>query len=117
MLIPFHQVVPDHLPGTRQAAAEVVRRKIPEILLVYENHRNGCIRRDSFLKALEQAGYDKTRVRIIQVEEWALLNELPSYRLAMKLSRTIRGKLLFSTSDVVSLVMLEAFRESGLQEK
>ena len=115
MDIPFHQVVPDHLPGTRQAAAEVVRRKIPEILVVYENHQNGCIRRDCFLHALEQAGYDRARIRIIQVEEWALLNELPSYRLAMKLSGTIREKLLFSTSDVVSLVMLEAFRESGLQ--
>lgn len=110
----FNQVITDLYPGMKLAAEEIVRRHFPEIVVIYEDHRNGHIRKDSFIRAVEAAGYDKERIHAIQVEEWALQSGVPSYRLAMKLCKDIRGKLLFSTSDVVSFAMLEAFHEAGL---
>ena len=111
----FNQVITDLYPGMKLAAEEIVRRHFPEIVVIYEDHRNGHIRKDSFIRAVEAAGYDKERIHAIQVEEWALQSGVPSYRLAMKLCKDIRGKLLFSTSDVVSFAMLEAFHEAGLK--
>ncbi|MBQ6596145.1 MAG: LacI family DNA-binding transcriptional regulator, partial [Lentisphaeria bacterium] len=59
-------------------------------------------------------GYDSRRIQSCCVETAALLNGIPSYRLALELSTDIRGKFVFSTSDVVSFSMLEGFREKNL---
>ncbi len=112
--IPFHQTIAEHYPGMKQAAAEVAKRDFSEIIVIYEEHQNGHCRRDGFIRALKAVGWEEKRIRVIPVEKWAIQNGVPSYRLAMKLSAELPGKLLFSTSDVVSFAMMEAFREKGL---
>ena len=85
-----------------------------EFLIVYEDHRNGILRKQTMEKQLASLGYDTRCIRSCRVETAALLNGIPSYRLALELSRDIRGKFVFSTSDVVSFSMLEGFREKNL---
>lgn len=109
-----NQVIVDNAPGMRQAAERIVREDCSEIIVVYEDHRNGCIRKRMFCDAMTAAGFPAEKIRAVQVEEWAIQSGVPSFQLGMRLSREIRGKWLFSTSDIVSFAMLAAFREAGL---
>ena len=113
--IPFHQVMFDNRSGIREAAEKISRKDNPEIVIVCENHPNGLRRKKIFEECLISAGYSPDRIRSYCVETGALRNGLPSYRLGLKLCPEIKGKFLFSTSDVVSFSMLEAFREKGLK--
>ena len=112
--IPFHQVVWDNDRGIREAAEKIVKNPPEEFLIVYEDHRNGILRKQTMEKQLASLGYDTRGIRSCRVETAALLNGIPSYRLALELSKDIRGKFVFSTSDVVSFSMLEGFREKNL---
>ena len=113
--IPFHQTIAEHYPGMKQAAAEIAKRDFSEIIVIYKRHKNALCRRDSFVQALKAVGWEERRIRSIPVDvDWEFQNGVPSYRLAMKLSAELPGKLLFSTSDVISFAMMEAFRDAGL---
>ena len=113
--IPFHQVMFDNRIGIREAAEKIIRKDYPEIVIVYESHPNGQLRKKIFEESLISEGYSPDRIRSYCVETDALFNGIPSYRLGLKLCPEIKGKFLFSTSDVVSFSMLEAFREKGLK--
>ena len=112
---PFNQVVIDYFYGMQQAVKEITAYHFPEIIVVYEDHRNGICRRDAFIKAMESIGYGKEKIQVIPMQGWKKHSGVPSYRLGMKLSQTIHGKLLFSTSDIVSFDMIEAFHEANLK--
>ena len=112
--LPFHQAVWDNDRGIREAAEKIMKEPPEEFVIVYEGHINGKLRKQCMEKNLTQLGYDSSRIRSCQVETAALLNAIPSYRLALELSSDIRGKFVFSTSDVVSFSMLEGFREKNL---
>lgn len=111
---PFHQVVMDCRRGLHEAALKTVALDPPEIIAVYEQHKHGVLRLNTFREELAAAGYPLERVHDVTVEEWGVRSGVASYRLGMKLSSGIKGKFLFSTSDVVSLSMLEAFFDAGL---
>jgi len=113
--IPFHQVMVDNRIGIREAAEKIIRKNYPEIVIVYESHPNGLLRKKVFEECMISGGYSPDRIRSYCVETDALFNGIPSYRLGLKLCAKIKGKFLFSTSDVVSFSMLEAFREKGLK--
>ena len=111
---PFHQVAWDNDRGIREAAEKIMKEPPEEFVIVHEKHINGQLRKQCMEKNLVRLGYDSSRIRSCQVETAALLNAIPSYRLALELSSDIRGKFVFSTSDVVSFSMLEGFREKNL---
>ena len=113
--IPFHQVMFDDRSGIREAVEKIIRKDYPEIVIVYEGHLNGRLRKKIFEECMISAGYSPDRIRSYCVETDALRNGIPSYRLGLKLCPNIKGRFLFSTSDVVSFSMLEAFREKGLK--
>ena len=113
--IPFHQVILDNRSGIREAVEKIIRKDYPEIVIVYEGHPNGLRRKKMFEECMVSAGYSPDRIRSYGVETDALRNGIPSYRLGLKLCPKIKGKFLFSTSDVVSFSMLEAFLEKGLK--
>ena len=112
--LPFHQVAWDNDRGISEAAKKIMKAPPAEFVIVYEGHRNGILRKECMEKHLTRLGYDTGRIRFCRVETAALLNGIPSYRLALELSKDIRGKFVFSTSDVVSFSMLEGFREKNL---
>lgn len=112
--LPFHQVMLNHDRGVCQAVAEALKYDFPEIIVVHEDHRNGIARRDAFLDRFKECGYPERQLRPIALADWALRSGVPSYRLAVKLIPELKGKLLISTSDIVSISMMEAFSESGL---
>ncbi len=113
--IPYHQIVVDYRRGLREAARKTAELNPAEIIGVYEGHHHGILRMNIFKEELERAGYPVARFHDIPVEEWGLRSGIPSYRLGMKLCKTLPGKLLFSTSDVVSFSMMEAFFDAGLK--
>ncbi len=112
---PYHQIVVDYRRGLQQAARKVAEAGFPEIIGVYEEHYHGTRRLNLFKEELAKTGYPMERMHVLAVEEWGLRSGIPSYRLGMKLAKTLAGKLLFSTSDVVSCSMMEAFSDSGLK--
>lgn len=113
--IPYHQVVVDYRRGLREAARKTAELNPPGIIGVYEHHLHGILRLNLFKEELVKAGYPMERFHDTPVEEWGLRSGIPSYRLGMKLAKTLAGKFLFSTSDVVSCSMMEAFFDSGLK--
>ena len=112
--LPFHEVVLDNRSGLREAAKKMMECPPEEVLIVYESHENGQNRKKIFENSICSLGYPEERIKSYRVETDALNNGVPSYRLGLQLCSEIKGKFLFSTSDVVSLSMLEAFREKGL---
>jgi len=112
---PYHQVVMDCRRGLREAALQTVALDPPEIIGVYEDHAHGRLRLKVYKEELAAAGYPMQRVQDLAVEEWGVRSGLASYRLGQKLSSSIAGKFLFSSSDVVSLLMMEAFFDAGLK--
>lgn len=113
--LPYHQVLFDNRRGIREAAEKIMQSDHPEIVIVYESHPNGLLRKRTFEESMVSLGYPAGRIKSYAVETDALSNGIPSYRLGLKLCPSIRGKMMFSTSDVVSFAMLEAFREKGLK--
>lgn len=113
--LPFHQIMFDNRRGFNDAADKIIALNPPEILVVYESHPNGLIRKKVFETAVISAGYPLEQITYHRIETDALANAIPSYRLGLSLSSRIQGKFLFSTSDVVSFSLLEAFREKGLE--
>lgn len=112
---PFHQIMYDNRRGIDEAVERVLVQDPAEILIVYESHKNGQNRKKLFEDSLIAAGYPAKRLRSHCVETDALVNAIPSYRVGLKLSSTVKGKFLYSTSDVVSFSLIEAFRENGLE--
>ena len=78
---PFNQIVVDNLPGSREAAGQAVKYDFPEIIIVYENHIDGKIRRDAFLQALTEQGYDPNRISQYELQVAAIQRGAFSYRL------------------------------------
>lgn len=113
--LPYHQIVVDYRRGLREAAQKTAELNPPEIIGVYEQHHHGIQRLNLFKEELAKTGYPMERMHAVAVEEWGLRSGIPSYRLGMKLGKTLAGKLLFSTSDVVSFSMMEAFFDAGLK--
>ncbi len=113
--LPYHQIVVDYRRGLREAARKTAELNPPEIIGVYEEHHHGLLRLNVFKEELKRSGYPMERFHDMPVEEWGLRSGIPSYRLGMKLSKTLPGKFLFSTSDVVSFSMMEAFFDAGLK--
>ena len=113
--LPFHEVVLDNGSGLREAAKKMMEFPPEEVLIVYESHENGKNRKNIFENSICALGYPEERIRSFIIETDALNNGVPSYRLGLQLCSEIKGKFLFSTSDVVSFSMLEAFREKGLK--
>ena len=113
--LPFHQIMFDNNRGIREAVEKILQQNFPEILVVYENHPNGILRKEAFEKAVISSGFPEKRIKFCCVETDALTNAIPSYRLGLRLCSEIKEKFLFSTSDVVSFSLLEAFREEGLE--
>ena len=95
--IPFHQVMVDNRFGIREAAEKIIRKDHPEIVIVYESHPNGLLRKKIFEECMISEGYSPDRIRSYRVETDALFNGIPSYRLGLKLCSKIKGKFLFST--------------------
>ncbi|MDQ0288295.1 GntR family transcriptional regulator [Oligosphaera ethanolica] len=112
--LPYHQVVMDCRRGLQQAAAKITALAPPDIIAVYEQHKHGVLRLSTFREELAAAGYPMERCHDIAVDEWGVRSGVASYRLGMKLSKDLKVKFVFSTSDVVSLSMLEAFFDAGL---
>ena len=113
--LPFHQIMFDNSRGIREAVEKILQQNPPEILIVYENHAHGLLRKEMFEKKVISGGYPEKRIKFCCVETNALSDAIPSYRLGLKLCSGIKGKFLFSTSDVVSFSLLEAFREKGME--
>ena len=113
--LPFHEVVMDNNKGLREAAQKMMESQPEEVLIIYEGHSNGRIRKRIFEENIRLLGYSEQRIKYYQIETDALNNGVPSYRLGLRLCQEIKGKFLFSTSDVVSFSLLEAFREKGLE--
>ena len=113
--LPFHQIMFDNSRGIRAAVEKILQQNPPEILIVYENHSNGLLRKEMFEKSVISGGYPEKQIKFCCVETDALTNAIPSYRLGLRLCSEIKEKFLFSTSDVVSFSLLEAFREKGLE--
>ena len=113
--LPFHQIMFDNSRGIREAVKKMIQQNPSEILIVYENHPNGILRKEAFEKTVIENGYPVKQIHFCCVETDALSNAIPSYRLGLKLCSKIEGKFLFSTSDVVSFSLLEAFSENGLE--
>ena len=113
--LPFHQIMFDNSRGIRAAVEKILQQNPPEILIVYENHPNGLLRKEMFEKSVISGGYPEKQIKFYCVETDALTNAIPSYRLGLRLCSEIKEKFLFSTSDVVSFSLLEAFREKGLE--
>ncbi|MBE6404988.1 MAG: GntR family transcriptional regulator [Lentisphaerae bacterium] len=113
--LPFHQIMFNNRRGIDEAVERVLVQDPAEILIVYESHANGQCRKEIFEKSLIAAGYPAKQICSHCVETDALVNAIPSYRLGLKLSSKVQGKFIFSTSDVVSFSLLEAFRENSLE--
>jgi len=112
--IPFHQVLMDMYPALQDAAKRIVKGNYHEVIIVRESHPHGMIRCTNFIKELLREGFNVKNIRCYSIKNIALQDESPFYELGMKLAGGLSGKLLFSTSDVVSFAMLKAFAESGV---
>ena len=113
--LPFHQVIFDNYTGIREAVEKLPAVQSSDIMIIYASHRNGLNRKEVFEQNLEELGYDCSRIESICHDAVRKNMEISYYRLGLKLSSRIRGKFLFSTSDVISLAMMEAFQEKGLK--
>ena len=95
--LPFHQIMFDNSRGIREAVEKIIQLDPPEVLVVYEDHPNGMLRKEAFEKAVISGGYPMKRIKFSCVETDALSNAIPSYRLGLKLCSGIKGKFLFSS--------------------
>ncbi|MBR4663714.1 MAG: GntR family transcriptional regulator [Lentisphaeria bacterium] len=111
---PFNQIIADNLPGSREAAVQTMKYDFPGIIIVYENHSDGRNRRDAFLQALNEQGYDPDRISQYELEVAAIQRGAFSYRMGQKLCGKLPGKLLYITSDVAAFCMMEAFQDHRL---
>ena len=113
--LPFHQVLFDNYSGTREAAEKLAEVPPEKIMIIYASHSNSLNRKEAFEQNLAEFGYDCSRIESICHDTNHKNMEIAYYRLGLKLSSQICGKFLFSTSDVISLAMMEAFQEKGLK--
>lgn len=111
---PFHQVVMDMRPALVMVAQEIIKRNYDEIIIIKESHIYGMTRCRELINELVSRGFDSRKIRCFTTKDFALENALSSYQLGLQLVPELAGKLLFSTSDVVSFSLLEAFNKSGL---
>lgn len=115
--LPFHQVVFDNYSGMREAVEVWNGRQRKEIMIIHASHKNSLLRKKAFEENLAEFGYDCSRLETVclDTERESRNIEISCYRLAKELSSHIRDKFIFSTSDVISFSMLEAFHEKGLE--
>ncbi|MFA6930705.1 MAG: substrate-binding domain-containing protein [Lentisphaeria bacterium] len=110
----FHQVSSDLGTGMREAVDFLLSRNCHELILFYETHQNGLSRRHALLQAISDVA-----APIMIKEEIAFaersIQGIEVYKKGLELAEKIRGNMIFCTSDIVALLLIQAFQDQGMQ--
>ncbi len=109
----FNQVTWDYKAAYRDIIGRIKDLENRQILVICESHRNGVFRAETFIEMLLAAGVRQEQVERLEAD-WETGCEISNYKLATKAAKHIQGKLVFSTSDILSAILLNAFDAAGL---
>lgn len=113
--IPFHQIILDIKNAVNQAVKLLMQAPPENVFIIYENDSNGISRKDCFAEILLAAGYDADKITYLYPDISNSTHTEASAELARKIIPEINNTFIFSTSDIVSLVLLDIFHEHGLE--
>ena len=107
--LPFSQVIPDHLVAMDKLFALAQREEIPGVVILYPAHPNGTARFKAFFDSAVKAGFQEN-----EISSAALQNISEAPELARKIAGQIRGKLVVSCSDLITVKVISAWAEQDL---
>ncbi len=111
---PFHQVTWDYRSAYRDIICRAGEPASRRFLVIYESHRNGKFRAEKFIEMLLATGVREEQIERLEAD-WTAGCEMANYKLASQAAKQLRGKLVFSSSDILSVVLLNAFDAAGLE--
>lgn len=115
MDFPFHQVVPDLLPGCRLAAQELIRAGTTEVFVINNRDSTHSFRNRKFAQVVGEL-FPDVAVRELLVDPIACdLGRIAGRQLGEKLLSYGRPVVAFSPSDLLSFGVLDALDAHGAE--
>ncbi len=111
---PFNQVTWDYSAAYRDIIRRVRDLENRQFLVINESHQNGEFKAKVFIDMLLQAGVCPAQIERLEAA-WQTGCEVMNYKLASKAAKDIRGKLVFSSSDILSAMLLNVFDAAGVE--
>ncbi len=111
---PFDQITWNCVPAYRDIIGRLGKLENRQFIVFYEPHKNGQFRAGKFIEMLLSAGARQENIQQIEAD-WQAGCEMSNYKLASTIAKHLRGKLVFSTSDSLSAILLNAFDAAGLE--
>lgn len=111
---PFDQVTWDYTTAYRDIIGRLGSLENRQFAIFNESHRNGEFRAEKFIEMLLAAGARQENIQRFEAD-WQPGCEITNYQLGSKAVKHIRGKLLFSSSDILSAMLLNMFDAAGLE--
>jgi GntR family transcriptional regulator, arabinose operon transcriptional repressor len=113
--IPCNQVIPDLDIGIKEVFNKISPNNYQGIIIISAEHSNAHARCSHFLKQSLKAGFKEETIIEKHISLSAETNvRLKSYQFALEMIDQFSNKLVFCTSDFISLGLLDAARESGI---
>jgi DNA-binding LacI/PurR family transcriptional regulator len=107
--LPFSQVIPDHSAAMAKLFSLAQREKVPGIVILYPEHPNGTARFKAFFDSAVKAGFREN-----EISSAALQNISEAPELARRTAGAIRGKLVVSCSDFITVKVVPVWAELDL---
>ena len=105
---PFHQVLPDPMPGLRAMFQEAKKFHVNHVITVTHNHPNGLTRAAACRKAAEECG-------IRNISSVVLSDKGGEYNIALELASSLKNTLVFTCSCTIAFPFLNAFSDKKLR--
>jgi len=105
--MPFHQVLPDPMPGLREMFGKAKPFGFKGVIIVRHEHTNGKKRADSCRQAAEESGYGDIR-------EFVFHSSQNAYSKAKEVIPFLPDYLVFACSCLIAFPFMNAFDDSGL---
>ena len=106
--LPFHQVLPDPMPGLRTMFAKAKPFGFKGVIIAGHNHHNGISRVNSCRRAAEEAGYT-------DIKEIVFDSSANAYLKAKKIIPLLPDYLVFACSSLIAFPIMNAFEDSFLR--
>ena len=109
---PFHQVLPDIYGAVYEVFRRIERKRFDGLIIVYEDHRNCCFRRDLALSMAQHAGFEKHDIELVKV---AHVEVEMNYPIWQGISKRSAKKFIYACGDNMAAAMIRIFREAKLE--
>ena len=115
--LPFHQVVLDISNAVRKAVSLLMKNPPKKVFIIYEDNSAGKERAKCFSEILLESGFCKENIRYFSTKQKNYNNSDTIAPAAKEIVSDLQNNFIFSTSDIISLKLLDIFQEYNLEAK